>query len=533
MFISKFTSLLAASWALQTAAHGGHDIPSSNGGSLRQRSGRLFPRSFNVQCARPQPDLDLINTEFSNAAKISTYAQQNLDSLSASTYTSAFISKELLNAGITDQLKTAYGNGANFPATNPPNDYKLQVTCDDTESFCVNGYYASMRDKTHTMNICSAWFSVAGTPAGAKGSPDLISTSDVLAGCTGDSPKYVNLQDFWPDRAQSLLHEWTHTAYFTTTKRTIDYAYGVQKCLDLAAGSRVMPPNRERNTNGKPICPDKANPAQPGACDPNLSIDNADTLSIIAGGLWFSDPAQCNRAIPIGLTAAPPPSRKRQATTDGELILDPPFDGDGFDPGSCSDPVDNCCGDCDSGPTSTSAPSPPSPSATALAPPSTTPTPPATPPPYATGTCSFHLTETQDCDTNYDNNLYANVVMKDNNKAIIGSTVNDADHPIGYSMNDGNPYAFISVLPNALIITGEHENDYVQFSYGSLSWQSKTPNGSGSCTVGGWDPRDGPVCRSRAGQQFAVCFIFSSLLRLDTDYSIGEQHGLQLPVLET
>ena len=497
MFISKTTLLLAALWALQAAAHGDHDAPISDGRSLRQRSNRLFPRSFSVQCSRPQSDLDLINTEISNAAKIATYAQQNLDSTSASTYTSAFISKDLLDAGIIGQLKDSYGNGANIPATSPPNDYKLIVTCDNTNKFCDKGYYASMSDSKHTMNLCNAWFSIAGTPAaGRPGATDLISTSDILDGCTGDSPKYANLQDFWPGRAQGLFHEWTHTTYFTgTSAKTIDYAYGVQTCLDLAAGSRKMPDNRNTDTKGNPICPDKNNPQEPGYCDPNFSIDNADSLAIIAGGLWFSDKAQCNRAIPIGLTANPPPSRKRQ-TSGSEFSFEPPFDGDGIDGGACSDPVNNCCGECGSAPTSTSSSSSSIPSAT--------PTPAATPPAYATGTCSFHLTETQDCDSDYGNNLYGNVVMKDNNKAVIGSTVINDQHPIGYAMDDGNPYSFTSKLPHPLVITGEHENDYVQFTYGSLSWQSKTPNGGGSCTVGGWDPRDGPVCGLRFGNQNAV-----------------------------
>lgn len=63
--------------------------------------------------------------------------------------------------------------------------------------------------------------------------------------------------------------------------------------------------------------------------------------------------------------------------------------------------------------------------------------------------------------------------VKDNNKAIIGSTVNSDDHPIGYAMDDGTSYSFSSKLPNPLIVTGEHEHDDVQFTYGSLSWQSK------------------------------------------------------------
>ena len=159
--------------------------------------------------------------------------------------------------------------------------------------------------------------------------------------------------------------------------------------------------------------------------------------------------------------------------------------------------------------TSTSAPAPstsaPAPSTSAPAP-SNTPTPSPSPPPFAPGLCSFHLTETQDCDSDYGNNLYGNIVLKDNNKNIIAQSVIDDDHPIGYAMDDGNPYTFTSVLPNPLVITGEHENDYVQFTYGGLSWQSKAPNGGATCSVGGWDPRDGPVCDDFLGfTENAVC----------------------------
>ena len=62
-----------------------------------------------------------------------------------------------------------------------------------------------------------------------------------------------------------------------------------------------------------------------------------------------------------------------------------------------------------------------------------------------------------------------------------------------------DPYEFDSKLPNAIIITGEHENDYVQFTYGSLSWTSRTTTGSATCSNGGWDPRDGPICDERTG----------------------------------
>ena len=85
-----------------------------------------------------------------------------------------------------------------------------------------------------------------------------------------------------------------------------------------------------------------------------------------------------------------------------------------------------------------------------------------TPPsPYVKGTCSFHLTETQDCDRNSSNNLYGVVKMYDNAKNVIGQTVQDDNHPIGYPMDDGNSYSFSSSLLDPLVITGEHEQDYV------------------------------------------------------------------------
>ena len=138
---------------------------------------------------------------------------------------------------------------------------------------------------------------------------------------------------------------------------------------------------------------------------------------------------------------------------------------------------------------------------------SSTPTPSSTttpPPAYATGQCSFHLRETQDCDT-VSKNLYAIINLKDGKGNDIGDTnVDPSTDPIGDGINVGASYSFTSKLPNPLVVTGEHENDYVQFTYGGLNWQSKTPSGGAYCNVGGWDPKDGPVCGLRTGNQNAV-----------------------------
>ena len=56
---------------------------------------------------------------------------------------------------------------------------------------------------------------------------------------------------------------------------------------------------------------------------------------------------------------------------------------------------------------------------------------PPPPPPYPILMCSFHLTDTQDCDFNYDNNLYGVVKMCDDDKNVISQTIKGDDHPIG------------------------------------------------------------------------------------------------------
>ena len=101
-----------------------------------------------------------------------------------------------------------------------------------------------------------------------------------------------------------------------------------------------------------------------------------------------------------------------------------------------------------------------------------------------------------------DKNLFAIINLKDGNGNDIGdTTVDSTTNPFGDPINAGNSLSFNSKLPYPIVVTGEHENDYVQFTYGDLSWQSTTPNGDAHCDVGGWNPRNGPDCGLRFGNQ--------------------------------
>ncbi|GAM39469.1 esterase family protein [Talaromyces pinophilus] len=134
-----------------------------------------------------------------------------------------------------------------------------------------------------------------------------------------------------------------------------------------------------------------------------------------------------------------------------------------------------------------------------------------TTPSYAKGTCCFHLDEWENCNPESDD-LYANITLLDNLKNVIyqtpGSDFQNGD--LGDPINVGNGTTVQGPLPYSLAITGEHEHDYIQFTYGSLSWQSKEPNGGAQCTVGGWNPRDGPECEitdyAAAENQMDCCF---------------------------
>ena len=127
------------------------------------------------------------------------------------------------------------------------------------------------------------------------------------------------------------------------------------------------------------------------------------------------------------------------------------------------------------------------------------PPPPPPPPPTTsqkpTGTCCFHLDEWQDCNDD-SKNLYANITLYDNTKKVIYQTPENyfAKGGLGEPINVGNKATFQGPLSQPVQVTGEHEKDYIQFTYGSLSWTSRTTSGPANCHNGGWNPCDGPFC---------------------------------------
>ncbi|KAL8791712.1 MAG: hypothetical protein Q9195_005719 [Heterodermia aff. obscurata] len=124
--------------------------------------------------------------------------------------------------------------------------------------------------------------------------------------------------------------------------------------------------------------------------------------------------------------------------------------------------------------------------------PTSTPTSAAPSAPYATGTCSFHMTYWRPMYWPDGTNPYEiEIRIKDNNKATIGWLPHT---------DDDNKYSWnvVSRLEDPLAVTPESQNDYVQFTLPGQSWrtdeatdQSKLPH----CSVGDWDCSDDPCYR--------------------------------------
>jgi hypothetical protein len=125
------------------------------------------------------------------------------------------------------------------------------------------------------------------------------------------------------------------------------------------------------------------------------------------------------------------------------------------------------------------------------------PAPPPPPPkqPYASGDIHFHVNEYWDCLPD-ENNLSVEIAMWD-------STAPTDSHQIGYMARTQagatQSAQMGSKLEDQLIITPEHQGDYIQFQLGDLHFKSTdeqdtTQPKKAWCKIGGWDPRGGPTC---------------------------------------
>lgn len=112
------------------------------------------------------------------------------------------------------------------------------------------------------------------------------------------------------------------------------------------------------------------------------------------------------------------------------------------------------------------------------------------------------------CLTN-SKNLVASLKLMDDKKETIGKT-DISGGSLGEHIDAGNSYRFKSKLHNDLVITGEHQGDYVQFTVGDISWTSSEANGGANCAMGGWDPKHGPSCfrfgGTKSTRQMDCCF---------------------------
>ncbi|KAI4121297.1 MAG: hypothetical protein LQ338_006444 [Usnochroma carphineum] len=104
------------------------------------------------------------------------------------------------------------------------------------------------------------------------------------------------------------------------------------------------------------------------------------------------------------------------------------------------------------------------------------------------GKCRVHVNEFEDCAAD-EYNLATEVTIWD-----VGG------NQIGYQSvkqaGATGPLSVKSKLEDPLIVTPEHQHDYVQFTLGTENFDSTQQDQTqlSWCSTGGWDPREGPIC---------------------------------------
>ena len=121
------------------------------------------------------------------------------------------------------------------------------------------------------------------------------------------------------------------------------------------------------------------------------------------------------------------------------------------------------------------------------------------------GTCDLTITEVWTCEP-VESNLYAEVDLVHADGRPIYRSKRSTRSP-GQPINAGKSLSIQEDdMKEALVITGEHSNDYIQFTYGETSWTSGTTNGDAKCTLKGSDwSKDGPAACPDGEAAVSVC----------------------------
>ncbi|KAL8797430.1 MAG: hypothetical protein Q9182_007194 [Xanthomendoza sp. 2 TL-2023] len=268
-----------------------------------ERRDALLRRKWTMNCGRSKDDVNLIKEELNNAKRISKYGHDHFDddSKNSKLYLEKFISqglRDIPDKYIINQLRGEYQHGSDMLGDS--DNYEMTITCDDNSDFCKKGYYAHMSNSKATMNICSAWFDPKGTPAERLSAPYLEKTDDILKDCHDlDKTKFKTIENFWAGKGVAAPKPPRRATCIYLPNTTVAQALLHENSLNLAAGSYKVGKSRELKPDGTPLCPDPNDRTKPGYCDANFSIDNADTLAIMAA----------DQKNPLG-----PPNKNRSST---------------------------------------------------------------------------------------------------------------------------------------------------------------------------------------------------------------------------
>ncbi|KAL9091920.1 MAG: hypothetical protein Q9165_004672 [Trypethelium subeluteriae] len=215
--------------------------------------------------------------------------------------------------------------------------HEITATCKNDESKCLirkdswdgqQAFAAYMQANEKTMNFCDIFFDTAVVKP-TKSYIDEFKNKKEDVDCQ-------TLTDFRNTRAGIIIHELTHTSFGMNGRaKSQDYAYNVEKCLQLAEGTY------DRSTMGssvqlfnhatkqpivtakakKPLCPSKDDPTKEGICSPTHSWDNADNIILVSVGVYYSHLA--GRQIEIVPKKTANPSSPKVETLQGRAANKP------------------------------------------------------------------------------------------------------------------------------------------------------------------------------------------------------------------